>query len=103
MFEKVKDFAKKQGGKFLGALTGVGVTASTAVTAFAAEGTDADAAKTAIQSILSNVTGTLNITNIASIIGIGLGAVVGIFLAWWGARKLVGMLMTAFKKGRVSL
>ena len=34
---------------------------------------------------------------------IGIGAVIGLFLAWWGARKLVRMLMGAFKKGKVSL
>lgn len=84
------------------------VTCCTALAAFAEETTvalaaDSSEAVSAAQSLLESATGTLNISNIVAIVGAGIGAVIGLFLAWWGARKLVRMLMAAFKKGKVSM
>ncbi|MGN0535222.1 MAG: hypothetical protein ACI4IR_04385 [Eubacterium sp.] len=95
----IKAKAKQYGSKIAAAVSGGAVMASGAITAFAEDTEAVSAAK----SLMESATGTLNIGNIVAIIGAGIGAVIGLFLAWWGARKLVGMLMAAFKKGRVSV
>lgn len=40
---------------------------------------------------------------IANIIALGLGASIGLVLMWFGARKLIKVVMGAFKKGRISM
>lgn len=100
-FSYIKESVKKHASKIVSAFTGGAVVASSAVTAFAAG--DTNEAVSAAQSMLQQATSTLNITNIVAIVGGGIAAVIGLFLAWWGVRKLMGMLMNVFKKGRVSL
>ena len=81
------------------------------LTAFAADGDVAatvvqitpDEAVSAAKGLFASVTGTLNFTNIAKVLSIGIGAVIGIWLAWWGIRKLVRMLTNVLQKGRVQL
>ena len=101
-FNDFKEKCKQKASKVVAAVTGGAVMLGGAVTALAADSADTEAVSAA-KSILSSATGTLNIGNIVAIIGAGIGAVIGLFLAWWGARKLVRMLMTAFKKGKVSM
>ncbi len=101
---KFKDFKEKvkvHASKIVAAVSGGAVMLGGAVQAFAADG-DTEAVSAA-KSLLNSATSTLNIGNIVAIIGAGIGAVIGLFLAWWGARKLVHMLVSAFKKGRVSV
>lgn len=101
-FNDFKEKCKAKASKIVAAVSGGAVMLGGAVTALAADGADTEAVSAA-KNILSSATGTLNIGNIVAIIGAGIGAVIGLFLAWWGARKLVRMLMTAFKKGKVSM
>ena len=56
-----------------------------------------------VQSVITTVTGELTIGNIATMVGVVLLGVLGLFLFWWGARKVVRMIMSAFKKGKISL
>ncbi|MEM0173558.1 MAG: hypothetical protein QXI16_03515 [Sulfolobaceae archaeon] len=62
--------------------------------AFASEPTDLDAVKTALTTAFTP-------TEIASVIGIIIGAGVGFVLLWWGARKLVNAIIGAFKTGKL--
>lgn len=101
-FSNIKEKIKKHASRIVAACTGGAVMASGAISAFAADAT-ANEAVSAAKNMLETATGTMNIGNIVAIVGAGIGAVIGLFLAWWGVRKLVGMLMNAFKKGRVSL
>lgn len=59
--------------------------------------------KQAVESVLSSLTSNFNVSTIAEYIGIGIAAAAGLFLFWWGARKVVRMLTAAFKKGRIAL
>ena len=45
----------------------------------------------------------LNFETVLAVIGVGLGAAVGIFLGWWAIRKVSGMTFKAFRKGKVSI
>ena len=104
MLDKVKQGFKRFGSKIAAVVTGGAVMATTAITAFAADpaGTPAEGVSAA-KSLLETAAGSLNIGNVVAIIGAGIGAVVGLFLAWWGARKLVRMLVSALKKGKVAI
>lgn len=102
MFEKFKENCKKHANKIVAACSGGAVMASGAISAFAAEPT-ADEAVQAAKTLMNNVTSTLNITNIVAIIGAGLGYVALLWLAWWGARKLVRMSTSAVGKGKIAL
>lgn len=104
MLDKVKQGFKRFGSKIAAVVTGGAVMATSAITALAADsaGTPAEGVSAA-KSLLETAAGSLNIGNVVAIIGAGIGAVVGLFLAWWGARKLVRMLVSALKKGKVAI
>lgn len=102
MKQKLKSFCqncKQHVGKIAAALTGGVLIASNSMTAFAAD----EEAVSAAKSLMETAAGTLNIGNVVAIIGAGIGAVLGLFLAWWGGRKLVRMLVSALKKGKISI
>lgn len=66
----------------------------------ASAGTDAISA---VQTVFTNVTGTINISNVVAILGIVVGACVGLVLMWFGIRKVIKIIMGAFKKGKISV
>ena len=104
---KVKQFLSERAnrvaiavGGSLGTVVG-GVTAAFADgAAGAASGSDVT---NGVTTVTNAVTSAFNISTIAEIIGIVLAGCVGLFLFWWGARKVVRMISAAFKKGKISL
>lgn len=102
-----RQMLRKRSNKLIAAVSGGAVASMGAISAYAAETTPStgsvDEAVQAAKTLMNNVTSVLNITNIVSILSAGLTAVLGLFLAWWGARKLVKMVMAVFKKGKISL
>lgn len=66
-----------------------------------AEGANAgiDGAK----AILESVTAEISIANVVAVLGVGLGVAAGFFLMYWGGRKLIKMLTSAFKKGKIAV
>ena len=56
-----------------------------------------------INTVTSSVFGQLSITNIAAILGICVASCIGLMLFWWGGRKVVRMIMAAFKKGQLKI
>lgn len=99
--KSIKAKAKQHAGKLVAMFSGGAVMTASSLNAFAADGTNE--AVSAAKEMMQAATGTLSIGNIVAIIVAGIGAVIGLFLAWWGVRKLMGMLMAAFKKGKVKL
>lgn len=75
-----------------------GASADSVITNFSA-----DEAVSAASGLFQGVYDVLNFTNIAKVLGIGIGACVGIWLAWWGIRKLIRMLSRVLERGRLSL
>ena len=76
------------------------------LTAFAADGDTvnyADEAVSAMTSGLAEVTGTLSIGNILTVILAVLGIAVGFMFFWWGLRKILSIVKKAFTKGKVSV
>lgn len=63
----------------------------------------ANAAIEAVQSVLSSMTAELSASTIVSYLVIGIGASLGLVLLWFGIRKLVRMIMAAFKSGKFKI
>ena len=56
-----------------------------------------------VQPILNKVTEYISVSNIVAVLAaVTAGAIALVFL-WWGIRKVVRMLMSAFRKGRLSV
>lgn len=53
--------------------------------------------------ILDAVTAQISVANVATVLGTVAAAGVGFAFFWWGARKALGALMAAFKRGRISI
>lgn len=103
-----KKVMHKAGKKVMVVGTAVATMAISAVNAFAADGTTVDQASideavTAAQNIVSSMTAVLNITNIIAILSACMGAATVLFLGWWGARKVVRVVVNAFAKGKLSI
>lgn len=74
-----------------------------AVPAFATGANVADEAVSAVQAGLAEVTGTLTVGNILTVLAGIIGVCVGLMFFWWAIRKVLRMVMTAFRKGKVSV
>lgn len=96
---------KKVFKKVFACLCVVMMVASLAVPfASAADTTDtADVAVSAMQEALGSVTSTLSISNILTVIAALIGACIVLVFFWWGLRKLIRAVMSAFKKGKLSV
>lgn len=102
---KVKEFFRKSKKKLVAAGAASMLSAMSVVTSFAAEGvtsTDTDFVAGATE-LFGKATAQINIANIVAIIGVGIGAALVLMLFWWGTRKLVKMLLSAFRKGKISM
>lgn len=107
MFQKAKTFFHEKRNQMAVAIGGSLGAVGGLCTAFA-EGPTTTAPSTAditggVTTVTNAVTSAFNISTIAEIIGIVLAGCVGLFLFWWGARKVVRMISAAFKKGKISL
>ena len=67
------------------------------------EGSTATTAIEAVESVLGTMTAELSATTIVSYLVIGIGASLGLVLLWFGIRKLVRMIMAAFKSGKFKI
>lgn len=63
---------------------------------------DSSGAVDAIKQVFTNITSSITITDLVQIIGVGIGACIGLVLFYFGARKLCRMIIKAFKSGRLS-
>lgn len=54
-------------------------------------------------SVLDVLQTQISVGTIVEVLAVLAGATVGLAFMWWGVRKLTRALMSAFKKGKVSL
>lgn len=54
-------------------------------------------------SVLTALQGQISVATVVEVLAVVAGACVGLAFMWWGVRKVVRALMSAFKKGKVSL
>lgn len=58
---------------------------------------------TDFMSVIEAVQAQISISSVVQILAIGAGIAVGFAFMWWGVRKLIAVLMKAFKKGKVGM
>lgn len=58
---------------------------------------------TDFQSVLTALQAQISVATVVEVLAVVVGACVGLAFMWWGVRKLIGALMSAFRKGKVSL
>ena len=104
---KVKQFLSERANRVAIAVGGSLGAVAGGITAVFAEGPTGAASGSdvtnGVTTVTNAVTSAFSISTIAEIIGIVLAGCVGLFLFWWGARKVVRMISAAFKKGKISL
>lgn len=104
--EKLRKFtSKKSVKKVMSLALCMMLMLSLGVTAFAEEATvdySADAVS-AVESAFDTITSTITIGNVLLMVSISLATCVGFFFFWWGIRKVIRMVTTALRKGRISV
>jgi len=58
---------------------------------------------TDFSSIITALQEQISVSTVVGVLAVAAGAAVGLAFMWWGVRKLTRVLMSAFKKGKVSL
>lgn len=53
-------------------------------------------------SVLNAATSQISVSTVVEVLAVGVGAAVGFVFMWWGVRKLIKVLMSAFRKGKLS-
>lgn len=53
--------------------------------------------------VITTLTGQFSVENIVPVLSTAAAAAVVLAFMWWGIRKVVKIIMAAFRKGRVSL
>lgn len=53
--------------------------------------------------VMEAITAQINLQTIVGVLAVVAAACVGLAFMWWGLRKASSALMSAFKKGKVSL
>lgn len=92
---------KKIKKKMVGLLLTVAAVVTTALPVLAST-TNTTVTYSDLSSVVDVLTGQISVTNIIGVIA-GIGAVcVGLVFFWWGLRKVIRMVMSAFKKGKFS-
>lgn len=54
-------------------------------------------------SVISALTAQISVSTVVQVLAVIAGACVGLAFMWWGVRKATRALMSAFKKGKVSI
>lgn len=54
-------------------------------------------------SVISAITGQISVTTVVGVLASVAAAGVGLVFLWWGVRKAIAALMSAFKRGRLSV
>lgn len=54
-------------------------------------------------SVLSAMTDQISVGTVVGVIAAAIGAGIGLVFMWWGVRKLVRVLMSAFKSGKLKV
>lgn len=54
-------------------------------------------------SIIAALQEQISVATVVEVLVVLVGACVGLAFMWWGVRKLTKALMTAFKRGKISI
>lgn len=54
-------------------------------------------------SILTALQAQISVSTVVEVLAVLVGAAIGLVFMWWGVRKTAKVLMSAFKKGKLSI
>ena len=54
------------------------------------------------QAVITAITGQIDVTTVVGVLAAAAGICIGLVFMWWGVRKVTRMVMSAFRKGRIS-
>ena len=54
-------------------------------------------------SVLTNLQTQISVSTVVEVLAVTATACVGLAFMWWGVRKVTHALMSAFRKGKISL
>lgn len=54
-------------------------------------------------SVITALTSQISVETVVGVLAVVAGACVGLAFMWWGLRKAISALMSAFKKGKISV
>lgn len=77
------------------------LVAALAVPSFAAETTPIT--YTDFEPVITAMQGQISVSTVVQILAAAIGICIGLVFMWWGARKVTGMFMAAFKKGKIKI
>ena len=81
--------------------SGVGIGSAIIGSALVASADETTIGYSTWSSIITAAQAQLNVTSIVGVLAGTITACVGLVFMWWGVRKGVRMLMSAFKKGKL--
>lgn len=55
-----------------------------------------------LSDVLSAITAQISVTTVIGVVAGAIGAAIGLVFMWWGVRKLIRVIMAAFRKGKLS-
>jgi len=55
------------------------------------------------QSVFDGLTGQISASTIVGVLASVVGVCIGLVFMWWGVRTVTSMLMSAFRKGKISV
>lgn len=58
---------------------------------------------TNFMSVITALQEQISVSTVVEVLAVAAGVAVGLVFMWWGVRKLAGVLMSAFRKGKISL
>lgn len=58
---------------------------------------------TSFSSVIDAVTAQVSVSTVVEVLAYAVPVVIGLVFMWWGVRKVVQMVMSAFRKGRISV
>lgn len=70
---------------------------------FALDATFTPATYSDFESIVTAMQAQLSVTTVVGVLAAAIPVCIGLVFMWWGARKVAGMLMRAFKRGKLRI
>ena len=58
---------------------------------------------TSFSGVISAITGQISVSTVAEVLTYAAGIAIALVFFWWGVRKALRVLMSAFRKGRMSV
>lgn len=54
-------------------------------------------------SVLTALQAQISVSSVVEVLAVLVGAAIGLVFMWWGVRKTAKVLMSAFRKGKLSI